>query len=183
MWKSDEGRNVSYWQASQDGLETGALSDSTETDVCVIGGGIAGLTTAYLLTRAGKQVVVIDDGTIGGGETARTTAHLTCAIDDRFYRLAKWHGDEKAKLAVESHSRAIGEIERIVSVEKIDCDFSRLDGYLFEAEESDDDLDAELEAAHSLGFDQIKMVERAAIKSFDTGRALLFPDQGQFHIL
>lgn len=183
MWKSDEGRNVSYWQASQDGLETGALSDSTETDVCIIGGGIAGLTTAYLLTRAGRQVVVIDDGTIGGGETARTTAHLTYAIDDRFYRIAKWHGDEKAKLAVESHSRAIDEIEKIVSMENINCDFSRLDGYLFEAEEGDDDLDEELETAHRLGFNQIRLVERAAIKDFDTGRALLFPDQGQFHIL
>ena len=62
MWESDEGQNVSYWQASQDGLSTTALDESIETDVCVIGGGIAGLTTAYLLTRSGKSVVVIDDG-------------------------------------------------------------------------------------------------------------------------
>jgi len=83
MWKSDEGRNVSYWQASQDGLETAALSDSAEADVCIIGGGIAGLTTAYLLTRSGKQVVVIDDGIgfpkgFGGGiGLSNTRARLT----------------------------------------------------------------------------------------------------------
>src|SRR5688572_29298489 len=127
MWESDEGRNVSYWQASQDGPATTALEESIETDVCIIGGGIAGLTTAYLLTRSGKNVVVIDDGVIGGGETSRTTAHLSWAIDDRFYRIAKWHGDEKAKLAIESHWRSVDEIEKIVTMESIDCDFSRLD--------------------------------------------------------
>src|SRR5687768_3689050 len=183
MWESDEGKNVSYWQTSQDGPETDSLNESTDTNVCIIGGGIAGLTTAYLLTRAGNSVAVIDDGPIGGGETARTTAHLTYAIDDRFYRIAKWHGDEKAKLAIESHARAIDEIEKIVSMEQIDCDFSRVDGYLFEAEENDDDLDEEFQTAHRLGFDQIEIVERAAIKDFDTGNALRFPDQGQFHIL
>ena len=183
MWESDEGRNVSYWQASEDGLDTRGLMESTQADVCIIGGGIAGLTTAYLLTRAGKDVVVIDDGVIAGGETSRTTAHLSYAIDDRLYRIAKWHGDEKARLALESHASAIDQIERIVSMENIDCDFSRLNGFLFEAEGSDDDLDDELEAAQKLGFDQIKMVDRAGLKDFDTGRALLFPDQGQFHIL
>ena len=183
MWGSDEGKNVSYWQASADGLRNDSLGESTETEVCVIGGGIAGLTTAYLLARAGRQVLVIDDGPIGGGETARTTAHLSYAIDDRISRIAKWHGGDKARLAVESHSRAIDEIERIVSMEQIECDFSRLDGFLFEAEDSSDDLDEELDAAHSLGFDQIRMVERAAVKDFDTGRALQFPNQGQFHIL
>ena len=183
MWNSDEGKNVSYWQASQEGLSTGSLTASVTTDVCIIGGGIAGLTTAYLLTRAGKKVVVIDDGAIGGGETARTTAHLTNAIDDRFYRIAKWHGDDKAKLAYESHTAAIDEIERIVSMEQIDCDFSRLDGFLFEAADKDDDLDEELETARRLGFNGIESVEHAGIKAFDTGRALRFPNQGQFHIL
>jgi glycine/D-amino acid oxidase-like deaminating enzyme/nitrite reductase/ring-hydroxylating ferredoxin subunit len=183
MWESDEGKNVSFWQASQDGLATRQLADAIETDVCVIGGGIGGLTTAYLLTRAGKRVVVIDDGPIGGGETARTTAHLSYAIDDRFYRIANWHGEENAKLAIQSHASAIDEIEKIVSMEQIECDFSRLDGFLFEAEESSDDLDDELEAAKRLGFNEIKMVERSSVKDFDTGRALLFPKQAQFHIL
>ena len=183
MWESDEGLNVSYWQASEDGLSNTALTDSIETDVCIIGGGIAGLTTAYLLTREGKKVVVVDDGPIGGGETSRTTAHLTWAIDDRFYRIAKWHGDDKARLAIESHASAVDEIERIVSTEKIECDFSRVDGFLFEAEENDDDLEEEVETAHKLGFDQIKLLDRAPIKDFDTGRTLHFPNQGQFHIL
>src|SRR5829696_2446582 len=123
MLKSDEGKTVSYWEASENLIETGALADSIETDVCIIGGGISGLTVAYLLAKAGRKVIVIDDGTIGGGETSRTTAHLSNALDDRIYRVEKWHGAEKAKLAVASHGAAIDEIERIVREEKIDCDF------------------------------------------------------------
>ena len=183
MWESDEGQHISYWQASEEGIAADRLTESVETDVCVIGGGIAGLTTAYLLTRASKQVVVIDDGPVGGGETARTTAHLTNAIDDRFYRIAKWHGDDGARLAIESHTAAIDQIETIVKMEQIDCDFSRLDGYLFVAEKSDDDLDDELEAAKRLGYDGIENVDKLTLTGFSAGRALRFPDQGQFHIL
>src|SRR5688500_18489368 len=148
MWESDEGRTVSYWQATENGWSSEPLKDSIETDVCVIGGGIAGLTAAYLLGRSGKRVVVIDDGPIGGGETARTTAHLTWAIDDRFYRIAKWHGDEKARRAGESHAAAVDTIERIVTEERNECDFSRGDGYIFEAAESDDELEMEAETTH-----------------------------------
>lgn len=183
MQKSDEGKTVSYWEASEDLLNKEHLNQSIETDVCIIGGGISGLTTAYLLTKAGKQVTVIDDGAIGGGETSRTTAHLSNALDDRIYRIEKWHGEEKAKLAVESHGAAIDEIGRIVEDENINCDFTRLDGFLIEAENGEDDLQEELEAAHRAGFADVRFVERAPIKDFDTGKCLLFPRQGQFHVL
>jgi len=87
MAKSDEGKTVSYWEASEDLLEKDSLSQSIETDVCIVGAGISGLTTAYLLAKAGRKVIVIDDGLIGGGETSRTTAHLSNALDDRIYRI------------------------------------------------------------------------------------------------
>ncbi len=183
MLKSDEGKTVSYWEASEDLLNKNALAESIETDVCIIGGGISGLTTAYLLTKAGRRVVVIDDGAIGGGETSRTTAHLSNALDDRIYRVEEWHGAAKAKLAVESHASAIGEIERISETEKIDCDFLRVEGFLIEAEDGEDDLDKELEAAHRAGFSGVESVERAPIKNFDTGECLKFPHQAQFHAL
>jgi glycine/D-amino acid oxidase-like deaminating enzyme/nitrite reductase/ring-hydroxylating ferredoxin subunit len=181
MWQSDEGKTVSYWQETEESVKHSARIPS-ETDVCVIGGGIAGLTTAYLLTRSGRNVTVVDDGPIAGGETARTTAHLTYAIDDRFYRIADWHGEDKARLAIESHAAAVDKIEEIVSQNNIDCDFSRLDGYLVEAEESDDDLEKEIEAAHRLGFPQIDWATDAPGSRTDA-RMLRFPNQGQFHIL
>jgi glycine/D-amino acid oxidase-like deaminating enzyme/nitrite reductase/ring-hydroxylating ferredoxin subunit len=183
MLRSDEGKTVSYWEQTGNELQTDSLTETVETDVCIIGGGISGLTTAYLLTKAGKRVIVIDDGTIGGGETCRTTAHLSNALDDRIYRIEGWHGEEKTRLAVEAHSRAIGEIERIVESEKIDCDFLRVDGYLIEAEDGEDDLQKELEAAHRAGFAEVEFVERAPIQDFDTGKCLRFPRQGQFHVL
>lgn len=176
MKKSDEGRTVSFWEATEN-LIDGISGLPSSTDVCIVGGGIAGLTTAYLLIKAGKEVAVIDDGLIAGGETCRTTAHLSNAIDDRIYRIEEWHGKEKAKLAVESHTAAVDKIEEIVKKEKIDCGFSRLDGFLFEADkDGDDDLDKEFEAAQRCGID----VEWADTRF---GRAIKFPRQGQFHIL
>jgi glycine/D-amino acid oxidase-like deaminating enzyme/nitrite reductase/ring-hydroxylating ferredoxin subunit len=184
MAKSDEGKTVSYWEASEDLLEKSALGESIETDVCIVGGGISGLTTAYLLTKAGKRVIVVDDGAIGGGETARTTAHLSDAIDDRIYRIEDWHGADKAKLAVKSHGAAISQIEQIAAAENIDCDFLRVDGYLIVAEDGGkDDLEKELETVRDLGFNQIERAARAPIKDFDTGECLRFPRQGQFHVL
>ncbi len=181
MLKSDDGKTVSYWEASEDLIKKDSLIESIETDICIIGAGISGLTTAYLLTKAGREVIVIDDGLIGGGTTSRTTAHLSNAIDDRIYRIEEWHGEEKAWLAVEAHTKAIDEIERIATEEKIDCDFSRLDGFLFKADDGEDDLDKEFEAAQKMM--QVERVERAPIKDFDTGECLRFPRQGQFHIL
>ena len=182
MRKSDEGKTVSYWEATES-LIKGDGKVEERAGTCIVGGGIAGLTTAYLLARAGQAVTVIDDGLMGGGETCRTTAHLSNAIDDRYYRIEKWHGEEHARLAYESHTAAIDKIEQIVTEEKIDCDLLRLDGHLIEAEEGEDDLEEELAAAHRCGFKDVEWVERAPIDGWDSGRCLKFPRQGQFHIL
>src|SRR5688500_1550295 len=78
----DSGSTVSVWAATADMPQYPPLAEDTEADVCVVGAGIAGMTTAYLLAQAGRRVVVLDDGPIAGGETGRTTAHLSWAIDD-----------------------------------------------------------------------------------------------------
>ena len=56
------------------------------------------MSTAYMLTRAGKSVVVLDDGPIGGSQTARTTAHVSNVLSYRYYELEQIHGKEGAKL-------------------------------------------------------------------------------------
>lgn len=181
---SDNGRTQSVWMATGDVSSEPPLHGDVTTDVCVIGAGIAGLTTAYRLAHAGQHVVVIDDGNTGGGETCRTTAHLVNALDDRYYELERLHGAEGARLAAESHTAAIDEIERIIRAESIECDFSRVDGYLFLAPGHDlRQLDDELKAAHRAGLAGIVRVDRAPLTSFDTGPALRFPRQAQFHIL
>jgi len=110
-----------------------SLTQNQRADVCIVGAGMAGLTTAYLLTKAGKTVIVLDDGPIFSGETERTTAHLVTVLDKRYFELEHLHGEGGAKLAAESHATAIDTIERIVREERIDCDFERVDGYLFSA--------------------------------------------------
>ncbi len=158
------------------------LAEDLRADVCIVGAGIAGLTTAYLLARENRRVIVLDDGPILSGETERTTAHLSNALDDRFYELERLHGEPGARLAAESHGAAIDTIERIVREEAILCDFARLDGYLFNPPGvGDDELHRELDAAHRAGLSEVELVERAPLVSFNTGPALLFPHQGQFH--
>src|SRR5437773_657053 len=101
------------WPAGVTMPETAPLTADIQAEVCIVGAGIAGLTTAYLLARAGRSVVVLDTVSIGGGETGHTTAHLANAIDDRFYEIESIHGTEGAKLAAESHTAAINQIETI----------------------------------------------------------------------
>jgi glycine/D-amino acid oxidase-like deaminating enzyme/nitrite reductase/ring-hydroxylating ferredoxin subunit len=172
----------SVWAATCKRPRTAKLTRDIEADVCIVGAGIAGLTTAYLLTKAGKDVVLLDDGVIASGMTEVTTAHLSDAIDDRFTEIERWHGERGAFLAAESHTAAIQRIESIVGELGIDCDFARLDGYLFrDSGDPQDVLDRELAAARRAGL-RARMVPRAPI-SFDTGPAICFPNQARFHPL
>src|SRR5918911_659021 len=182
--KTDNGESTSVWMATADTPREGRLSEDLDADVCVVGAGIAGMTTAYLLARQGKSVVVLDDGAVGGGQTQRTTAHLSNALDDRYCEIERLHGERGARLAAESHTAAVDRIEAAVREEKIDCDFERLDGYLFgPAGGPSEVLDRELEAAHRAGLAQVERLPRAPLDFFDTGPCLRFPRQGQFHPL
>ncbi len=160
------------------------ISSSESVDVVIVGGGIAGLSTAYLISQSGKKVVLFEDGYICSGETGRTTAHITHALDDRYYNLEKLHGEKGAHLAAESHSAAINLIESIVNEEKICCDFEKLDGFLFlDSTDNKESLDNELEATHRAGIRRTEIIPKVTNLSFDTGPCLLFPNQAQFHPL
>ena len=176
-------RAPAFWTASADIPECTPLRDDLRVDVCIVGGGIVGISIAYLLSRAGKSVAVLEDGPLASGMSSMTTAHLTCVLDERYYDLERVHGDEGARLAAESHMTAINRIETIVGTERLDCDFERLNGYLFLSPGDDDDvLVRELAAAQRAGIDAT-LVNRAPRPSFETGRCLLFPNQAQFHPL
>ena len=182
--KDDSQASTSIWMATANTPSPSRLKESIRTDVCIIGAGIAGLTTAYLLGLEGRSVVVLDDGVIGGGMTGRTTAHLTNAFDDRYVEIEKLHGAEASRLTAESHSAAIEKINGIASGEKIECEFQWVDGFLFGSTPDDVQLlEDELAASHRAGLVGVEKVARAPLKSFDTGMALRFPRQGQFHPL
>jgi len=182
--KADSGKTISTWMTTAEVPAASPLIENTSADVCIVGAGIAGMTTAYLLSREGRSVVVLDDGPIGGGMTSRTTAHLTNAMDDRYFELERLHGEDGARLTCESHTAAIDRIETIVRDEKIKCDFERVDGYLFTPpRQAKKILEDELKAAHRAGLDDIELVDQTPWDFYDTGPALRFPRQGQFHPL
>ncbi|HKQ09167.1 MAG TPA: FAD-dependent oxidoreductase [Blastocatellia bacterium] len=181
---SDSGVRVSIWMATAEVPARPPLTENIHADICIVGAGIAGMTTAYLLAREGRAVVVLDDGRIGGGMTERTTAHLSNAIDDRYFEIERLHGEKGARLAADSHTAAIDRIEAIVAEEGIECDFERLNGYLFVPPgESKEVLERELKAAHRAGLVEVEQVARAPLDAFDTGICLRFPRQAQFHPL
>lgn len=176
------GRDVSFWIHTEPGKAFEPLKQDHRTQVAIVGAGIAGITTGYMLAKAGKKVTVFDDGYVGSGETGRTTAHLVNALDDRYYDLQKFFGTEKAKLAAESHTVAVDTIDQIVRDEQIDCDFERVDGYLFlHPSDELESLESDLQAAHQAGLPGIQLVDRIPIDSFDSGPALHYPNQAQFH--
>ncbi|AWH86599.1 (2Fe-2S)-binding protein [Flavobacterium album] len=181
--KFTSGNHHSYWNDSQRPLEYKTLDTDVMADVLVIGGGIAGLTAAYCLSASGRRVVLIEDGCLGSGETGRTTAQISYALDDRYYDLEKFFGREKASLAAKSHKQALEWINSVVSLENIDCQFKRVDGYLFtDPTDKEENLDKELEATQRAGLPTEMVSQMPGIAS-GSQRAIRFPDQGQFHIL
>jgi glycine/D-amino acid oxidase-like deaminating enzyme/nitrite reductase/ring-hydroxylating ferredoxin subunit len=154
------------------------LSGSERADVCIVGAGIAGLMTAYLLAREGRSVVVLEQSEIGGGETARTTAQLVTALDRGWASIRSFHGAGGARSAAASHAAAIDRLETLVREEGIDCGFERLDGWLVGAPAPRERLDEELDAARDAGV-AVEGMARAPIGAVDTGPCLRFDEQAQ----
>src|SRR4030095_6516793 len=178
------GTRESIWLETADIPQRSPLPTNANADVCIVGAGISGLSTAYLLARGDNSVIVLDDGALGSVETGRTTGHVVNVLDDRDCEIERLHGQEGSRRAAESHTKAIDQIEAIVNEEQIDCDFSRLDGYLFVPPGDDPSLlDEELTASRRAGLQEVTKVARAPLPSFDTGPCLRFPRQAEFHPL
>jgi glycine/D-amino acid oxidase-like deaminating enzyme/nitrite reductase/ring-hydroxylating ferredoxin subunit len=177
------GENISFWTDSVKPLEFEKLSNDISADVLVIGGGIAGLSTAYNLLKAGRQVVVVEDGLIGSGESGRTTAHLTCALDDRYFEIEKAFGKDGSRKAAESHQAAINWIEKTVNEEQIDCFFERVNGYLFiHPGDTRENLEKEFQATKNAGINT-EWLEKVPGIAAANGPCIRFPNQAQFHIM
>ena len=159
------------------------LQGDERCDVAVIGSGIAGLSTAYELSQRGRSVIVIDRGPIAGGMTARTSAHLAPLCDDLMSEMQKIKGEEQSKLFYESQAAAVDRIEEIQKSEGIDCDFRRLDGYLFQGDDMPSDvIDEELDAVRAVGASVERLVG-VPLNGCDSRHVLRYPRQATFHPL
>lgn len=190
-----QGESVSSWMDTEEMPTFGSLVKDIDVDVCIVGGGVAGLTIAYLLLQTGKSVCVLEGFEIGSGQTGRSTAQLTTALDEKYFQLEKYHGEEGIRLAAESHRAGINLVLQIIHKEKIDCDLEKVNGYLFHSTEvhnyslqsnreiSLEYLNTELEAALRAGLSELYITDRIPLNSFDPGPAICFPDQVQLHPL
>ena len=162
--------------------EAPALTGPERADVVVVGSGIAGLSVAYELSSRGRSVVVADRGRIGSGMTARTTAHLASALDDYYSELTKVRGQDCARLYHQSVAAAIDRAEAIQSMERIDCDFRRLDGYLVLAPDTPESrLDEEIDCCKRLGIHVEDCREPTPFHAEGLVRSVRFPRQARFH--
>ncbi len=158
------------------------LSSDLNVDTLVIGGGLTGVTAAYLLAAEGQRVALVERGTIAGRDTGHTTAHLTYMTDTRISELARRCGEEEARLAWEAGKASMEFIGRTVDTLGLECDFARVPGYL--AAESAGDVTAEGEKlreegrlARRMGFD-VTYLDQDPVNGLP---ALLFPEQMKFH--
>src|SRR5436309_11824039 len=154
-------RSKSYWMQARPSITSSPLQRDQSCDAVVVGSGIAGLSTAYELSRFGRSVIVIDRGEIGYGMTARTTAHLATELDDFYCELIRVRGEDEARIYYDSQVAAVNRIEAICREERLDADFARLDGFLYAAEESHRaGLEEEYQACRKIDVD-IDWVDRA----------------------
>src|SRR3954469_13450820 len=146
------GEPVSLWLATTPETNFSALADNVSVDVAIIGGGIAGVTTALLLKQAGASVAVIEAGRVAESVTGNTTAKVTSQHGLIYDHLISQFGTDGAQAYADSQEGALEKIASLVEENGIDCDFVRADAYVYT--EVDDELGritADVEAATKLG--------------------------------
>src|SRR3954468_1163785 len=127
---AEQENSVSLWM-QKPLLRKAPLKRDLKTGVLVVGAGIAGLSIAYELLKQGADVTIVDRGAIGGGMTARTSAHLAFQTDDFYHELISLRGERMARLYYESQKAAVDRIEALCEAEDIPCDFARLDLFVY----------------------------------------------------
>lgn len=157
-----------------------SLEKNIKTEVCVIGGGIAGLSTAYQLSKRGHKVTVVEAFQMGSGQTGRTTAHLTCQLEEQFVHLLKMHREKDVSLYLDAHRNAIETMAAIIEREGIECNFKRVDGFLFKGQNFDqEDLIKEQEAARKCNL-ELELVSETPLLNYKIS-SLKFENQAQFN--
>jgi glycine/D-amino acid oxidase-like deaminating enzyme/nitrite reductase/ring-hydroxylating ferredoxin subunit len=164
-----QGEAGSIWLASAPQTGYPALDTDIEADVAVIGAGVAGLTAALALKRAGHTVAVIEAARVGTGVTGHTTGKVTSLHRLAYTDLVRRHGTDTARIYGQANQAAIGHVQRVVAAEDIDCDFRVVANYTYaETDEALERVRAEAGLAARLGLPS----------SFTTDVPLPFPVMG-----
>ena len=175
----------SVWLEGYERTPNAPLARDLTADVCVVGAGIAGLSTALEAALAGLKVAVLEATEVGAGETRATSAHLTNMFDAGFTTVERHAGLDATRLAANAHMAAIERIERLSAEHGIPSEFRRVNGYLFAHDDSANaDIDSELDVAQRCNVPLWKPVRLRESPVGPKGRAALrIPNQGIFHPL
>ena len=175
---------TSYWLATAPQDRFPAIAKTLTVDVLVVGGGITGVSAAYLLGKAGMSVALVDRGQIGHIDTGHTTAHVTAVTDLRLHELVKSFGRDHAQAVWDAGAAAIDQIEQISGREKISCEFTRVPGYLHAPRAGGEPADCQkfredAQLANEFGFDAayLDSVPKMEVPG------IRFSDQAKFHPL
>lgn len=170
----------SIWCKDIELKERKPLPGNTSADIVVIGAGMAGILTAYLLKQQGKNVIILEADRIAGGQTKNTTAKITSQHGLIYDKLIRKYGRKKARLYARANEEAIQKFQQIVEQNHIDCDFQRIPAFLYSTQE-EELLRKEAEAAARLGL-PVSFQESSSLP-FSTVGAVRFENQAQFHPL
>jgi len=172
----------SYWAETTARPSFPKLEKNIEADVCIIGAGITGIMTAYMLLDSGLKICLIDKGEICSGVTENTTAKITSQHGLIYNYLEVTFGEEFAKLYLESNERAIDTIQKIIEKEDIECGFKRVDNYIYTCkEEYEQRIKDEVETVQGLGL-EAELIEKVNLP-FKIKTGIKFPNQAKFHPL
>lgn len=172
--------NYSYWVESTKKTNYPEISENMDTDVLIIGGGITGIATAYMLSNSGLNICLVDADRMAMGVTANTTAKITSQHGLLYDYLLNSFGFETAKGYLDSNEDAIKTISDIIRKEDIDCDFVSQDSYVYTCDKSNvAKIVDEVSAVTSLGLNA-EYVTSCPLP-FSIEAAIKFPGQAQFH--
>lgn len=156
-----------------------SLKEDLDADVVIIGGGITGVVSAYLLSLEKKKVVLLEKNKLGSGATHDTTAFITQDIDTNLSSLKELYGLKKTRKIWESGAAAIELIENIIKEEKIDCNFMRCPSYVYARDEKElDELEKDQQVAKKIGFDTHIKTDNAL--GFENAGYWEIPNQAKF---
>lgn len=174
--------NNSYWVETTKGPQFNKLEKNIETDICVIGAGITGISTAYMLLNKGLNICLIDKGEICSGVTENTTAKITSQHGLIYKYLQETFGKEYARKYLQSNEEAIKGIKKIIDTENISCDFEKTTNCIYTCkDEYIDTITEEVETVKELGVNA-KLIKKVELP-FDIKNGIEFPNQAKFHPL
>ena len=154
-----------------------------ETEICIVGAGIFGMTCAYYLTKLGYKVIVVDKDRIGFKTTGHTTAKITSEHGLFYDYLVNSYSKEFSKDYLKANEQAIDNIEEIIKQEKINCDFTRENHFVYTTKQEDIvSLKKEVKALQDIGFKNFDFVTKTGLP-FEIQGAICFKNQAKFHPL